>query len=71
MRRRDLESADHIAPGLYVVDGDEGDPDGIIVNGPMPDSGDGRTVALALAAQLHRRTGRPASVALVVNLPPA
>lgn len=69
MRRRDLESADHIAPGLYVVDGDEGDPAGVIVNGPLPDSADGRIVALELCAQLHRRTGRPASLVLVASLP--
>lgn len=69
MRRSDLATAIHIAPGLYVVDGDEGDPDGIIVNGPLPDGDDGRVVALELCAQLHRRTGRPASLVLVANLP--
>lgn len=71
MRRKDLDTATNVNPGLYLVDGDEGDPEGVIVNGPLPDSADGRIVALELCAQLHRRTGRPASVALVVNLPPA
>ena len=71
MRRKDLDTGAIIAPGLYLVDGDEGDPEGLIVGGPYPDSEAGRIAAMELAAQLHRRTRRPASVTLVVALPGA
>ena len=69
MRRKDLATGVHIAPGLYLVDGDEGDPEGLIVGGPFPDSETGRVAAMALAEQLHRRTRRPASVTLVADVP--
>lgn len=68
MRRKDLDTATNVNPGLYLVDGDEGDPDGIIVNGPFKDTEAGRVDLAILAEQLHKRTGRPASMVLVVDL---
>lgn len=69
MRRADLTTAENIKPGLYVVDGDEGDPAGLIVGGPYPDTDVGRAIVGTLAGQLARRTGRPASWVVVVDLP--
>lgn len=69
MRRKDLATAENIAPGLYLVDGDEGDPEGRIVGGPFPDTEAARLDLGILASQLAARTRRPASMVLVANLP--
>lgn len=68
MRRKDLDGSARIAPGIYIIDGDEGDPMGLVVHGPILDCEGGRDTALVLCHQLSRRTGRPASTVLVVDL---
>lgn len=68
MRRKDLHTAENIAPGLYLIDGDEGDPEGRLVGGPYPDTEAARVDLRILAEQLHRRTGRPASMVLVASV---
>jgi hypothetical protein len=52
MRRRDLESSKVIPAGLYLIDGDPGDPNGIVVGGPFPDTFAGRLAAEAAADRL-------------------
>lgn len=69
MRRKDLATAENIAPGIYLIDGDEGDPEGRVVGGPYPNTADGKLVVAALATQLAHRTGRAACWCLVADLP--
>lgn len=68
MRKRDLASSDNIAPGIYLLDGEEGDPDARVVGGPYPNTDDGKLTVAALAEQLARRTRRPACWCLVTDL---
>lgn len=71
MKRSDLDSADNIDPGIYLLDGEEGDDTARVVGGPFPNTDDGKALVAVLAEQLARRTGRPACWVLVVDLPRA
>lgn len=69
MRLKDLQEGHNIDDGIYVVDGEEGDPRSLIVGGPYPKDDAGRLVAAQIAQQVAARTGRPACTVNVTSLP--
>ena len=69
MRRSDLATGIHVDPGYYVLDGDEGDPRALVVQGPFPLGDQGQVQARAWGEQLAKRTGRPMSLVVVMDLP--
>lgn len=69
MRRKDLLSNGNIAPGLYLLQGDEGDPEARVVLGPFPATEQGRRTLTIQGEQMAARTRSVYSLAAVVELP--
>lgn len=71
MRRKDLHTNTNLAPGVYLLQGDEGDPEALVVQGPFPDTIEGKRTAGILGEQLTARTRVPHSLVMILNLPAA
>ena len=72
MRRKDLASSAHIDPGWYLIDGEPGDPEGRLVGGPFapgPEGSEGHRDATEVARQFTRRTKKPCTITLVIDMP--
>jgi hypothetical protein len=69
MRRKDLETGIHLAYGIYLAQGEEADPEARIVQGPFPNTAEGKRTAEILGAQLAKRTGGAYCLVAVIELP--
>lgn len=66
MRRSDLPLAE---PGLYLIDGPPGDPNGLVISGPYPPTEDGRATADHQAVQAAARMRKQVTVSEVTTIP--
>lgn len=69
MRRSDLKSSDHVEPGIYILDGDPDDDAAFVLQGPFPDTAEGRRQANAISTQIAARRRCTVSIDLVVPPP--
>jgi hypothetical protein len=69
VKRKDLETGILVDPGLYLIDGEEDDPEGRVLQGPFPDTAEGRNAAEILGQQYLDRGRRVVTLCKVVELP--
>lgn len=69
MRRKDLAGGQHIDPGYYILDGAEGDPEALVVQGPFPMTPAGRVQAERWGEQCAKRIGHGVSLVQVIPIP--
>lgn len=68
MKRRDLEDGHHLAPGIYLLQGEEKDPEARVVQGPFPNTEEGKRAAGILGEQLSKRTRSAHCLVAVIDL---
>jgi hypothetical protein len=68
VRRKDLSTGVHVDEGIYLLHGDESDPEARVVGGPYPNTTEGKQAATIRGEQLARRA-RTISLVLVQGLP--
>lgn len=69
MKRKDLSDGILIAEGIYLLQGEENDPEARVVQGPFPNNEDGKRTATILGEQLAQRTRGAYCLVTVLDLP--
>lgn len=69
MKRKDLNEGILIAPGIYLCQGEEKDPEARVVQGPFPNTEEGKRIATRLGEQLAARTRGAYCLVAVLDLP--
>lgn len=69
MKRKDLNDGILIDPGIYLLQGEENDPEARVVKGPFPNNDEGKAAARSIGEQLSARGGGAHCLVAVIELP--